>query len=487
MRLLEQYAQGSVPKRTISRLTKAFSDLRALADDGKLLYPYSTRELTNIVRHLSAFERDSVGHVLKNVFDFDAYDQDQMEVLQEVFFKQGIPVAFGDDETFSVRTGRVFSLSPPKPVACIKAIQRQQHASAPVEASERANARHFERRQVAVVAPSSKAGRCASAYSPRAKRVYGRSDAISAAQVRSERRGACALGKSKVALAVSGSSFLVHIITADQSIECATYDIHAALPRDSVYRSIPKTADVFSAIVAGSADGVLVHNPEEGYAIVWAVSRGEFLYYQTKKKGTRCVKLTASSFALWQKNTSIIIIINTDKVAACAIEMPFSCVQCTCCDDATLLLRASDGRTRVCALDFASGRCTISDVEARAYQYEGWDSASPEFDMSSVSFSRVANASAHVPGALSSADISMRMAHANAGQRYASHFAAGVPERMAGLGGHVYERCCSDWMGARMLLSGHFVPTAPTLVRGLLCESSQIILAARWSSTTRAT
>ena len=177
---------------------------------------------------------------------------------------------------------------------------------------------------------------------------------------------------------------------------------------------------------------------------------GRVLVLPNEEEGHSVCKADRILFCAVAKNTSSVIIINTDKVAACAIEMPFSCVQCTCCDDATLLLRTSDGRTRACALDFASGRCTISDVEARAYQYEGWDSASPEFDMSSVSFSRVANASAHVPGALSNADISMRMAHANAGQRYASHFAAGVPERMAGLGGHVYERVSSDWreMGA---------------------------------------
>jgi hypothetical protein len=35
----------------------AFTDLRRLVDDGQLAYPYSTRELVNIARHLQA--RDS--------------------------------------------------------------------------------------------------------------------------------------------------------------------------------------------------------------------------------------------------------------------------------------------------------------------------------------------------------------------------------------------------------------------------------------------
>lgn len=33
-------------------VTSVFSDLRALAHEGTLLYPYSTRELVHIVKHL---------------------------------------------------------------------------------------------------------------------------------------------------------------------------------------------------------------------------------------------------------------------------------------------------------------------------------------------------------------------------------------------------------------------------------------------------
>ena len=34
------------------RVVKAFSELRSMADEGQIHYPYSTREVVNIVRHL---------------------------------------------------------------------------------------------------------------------------------------------------------------------------------------------------------------------------------------------------------------------------------------------------------------------------------------------------------------------------------------------------------------------------------------------------
>ena len=34
------------------RVVKAFAELRTMADDGQIHYPYSTREVVNIIRHL---------------------------------------------------------------------------------------------------------------------------------------------------------------------------------------------------------------------------------------------------------------------------------------------------------------------------------------------------------------------------------------------------------------------------------------------------
>lgn len=39
----------------LEKLTSAFLDLRVLTDDGTLAYPYSTRELVNVVVHLEKY------------------------------------------------------------------------------------------------------------------------------------------------------------------------------------------------------------------------------------------------------------------------------------------------------------------------------------------------------------------------------------------------------------------------------------------------
>lgn len=49
--LLKQYGPN-VPEITIRKLVDVFSELRVMADDGLVSYPYSTREVVNIVKHL---------------------------------------------------------------------------------------------------------------------------------------------------------------------------------------------------------------------------------------------------------------------------------------------------------------------------------------------------------------------------------------------------------------------------------------------------
>lgn len=49
--LLRHYGPD-VPLKTITKLVKAFSTLRNMADQGIVTYPYSTREVVNIVKHL---------------------------------------------------------------------------------------------------------------------------------------------------------------------------------------------------------------------------------------------------------------------------------------------------------------------------------------------------------------------------------------------------------------------------------------------------
>ena len=49
--MLRQYGPA-VPQDVLRRLVEAFSELREMADNGLLAYPYSTREVVNIVKHL---------------------------------------------------------------------------------------------------------------------------------------------------------------------------------------------------------------------------------------------------------------------------------------------------------------------------------------------------------------------------------------------------------------------------------------------------
>ena len=49
--MLRKYGPN-VPEDTMRRVVKAFAELRTMADEGQIHYPYSTREVVNIVRHL---------------------------------------------------------------------------------------------------------------------------------------------------------------------------------------------------------------------------------------------------------------------------------------------------------------------------------------------------------------------------------------------------------------------------------------------------
>lgn len=49
--MLKQYGPD-VPEATLQKLVGAFGELRSMADQGTITYPYSTREVVNIVKHL---------------------------------------------------------------------------------------------------------------------------------------------------------------------------------------------------------------------------------------------------------------------------------------------------------------------------------------------------------------------------------------------------------------------------------------------------
>ena len=55
-----------------------------------VIFSYSTRELVNIVRHMSAYPADSMEKVLANVLSFDSFDENLLVKLKETFATHGL-------------------------------------------------------------------------------------------------------------------------------------------------------------------------------------------------------------------------------------------------------------------------------------------------------------------------------------------------------------------------------------------------------------
>ncbi|XP_063005440.1 von Willebrand factor A domain-containing protein 8 isoform X1 [Melospiza melodia melodia] len=89
--MLKQYGPD-VPEAILQKLVAAFGELRSLADQGTINYPYSTREVVNIVKHLQKFPSEGLANVVRNVFDFDSYNNEVREILYKTLHKYGIPI-----------------------------------------------------------------------------------------------------------------------------------------------------------------------------------------------------------------------------------------------------------------------------------------------------------------------------------------------------------------------------------------------------------
>lgn len=91
LEMIRKYG-SKVPVDTLNQLLTIFNELRDKTDQGLLQYPYSTRELVNIVRHCNEFPTDPLPEVCRNVFDFDSFSEDTIAVIHEVFQKHGVPL-----------------------------------------------------------------------------------------------------------------------------------------------------------------------------------------------------------------------------------------------------------------------------------------------------------------------------------------------------------------------------------------------------------
>ncbi|XP_054728562.1 von Willebrand factor A domain-containing protein 8 [Anastrepha obliqua] len=109
--LLQKYGP-SVPKKTLAMLVNAFGELRTMADEGLLNYPYSTREVVNIVKHLEKYPNDSMSELVGNVLDFDKYQPEALEQVTTVLSKHGLPIeAYARNELFALRRKKEIQLT----------------------------------------------------------------------------------------------------------------------------------------------------------------------------------------------------------------------------------------------------------------------------------------------------------------------------------------------------------------------------------------
>lgn len=63
----------SLQTETLRSLVQAFSQLRSMADQGQLNYPYSTREVINVVKHLEVLNKvfSKILILLKHLASFE--------------------------------------------------------------------------------------------------------------------------------------------------------------------------------------------------------------------------------------------------------------------------------------------------------------------------------------------------------------------------------------------------------------------------------
>ena len=90
--LLAAAVAPDVPTPVLESLVRVFQDLRGLVEGGALTYPYSMRELLNVLRHLQTYPGADVGDTLMNVLAFDRWDTRAMVLIENVLRRNNIPL-----------------------------------------------------------------------------------------------------------------------------------------------------------------------------------------------------------------------------------------------------------------------------------------------------------------------------------------------------------------------------------------------------------
>ena len=130
--MLQSYSDGAVPVSMLYKLTSAFKDLRQMTDDGVLSYPYSTRELVALVRHMATFPDETTAEILENVFAFDSFDSELRRNLYAAMLRHG--VALDNNDGAGIRNSLALTTELPPPVEA-SIINRTGSDAIPVQVS----------------------------------------------------------------------------------------------------------------------------------------------------------------------------------------------------------------------------------------------------------------------------------------------------------------------------------------------------------------
>ena len=89
LRLLRAAAPRA-PAEALVDASLLWRDLRGLVDEGRLSYPYSTRELVKVAKHLDAYPGDGLAAACADVFAFDGFDARLAALLATVLEGHGV-------------------------------------------------------------------------------------------------------------------------------------------------------------------------------------------------------------------------------------------------------------------------------------------------------------------------------------------------------------------------------------------------------------
>jgi MoxR-like ATPase len=111
IKLLKQYGPN-VDEKLIKKLVLAFGELRSMADTSQISYPYSTREVVNIVKHLNKYPNENLSELIGNVFDFDRHTPESLDQVTSVLIKHGLEIGeYANNELEEIRRVKKLQMS----------------------------------------------------------------------------------------------------------------------------------------------------------------------------------------------------------------------------------------------------------------------------------------------------------------------------------------------------------------------------------------